>query len=165
MKHIFITGALLFSFATISAQAVKPGTSNEKPVIVNKEINKEKPVIKKSARPNSTLVKEEKPNTNRSARPNSTLEKEEKTNTNRSAQTNTLVKEKPNSMVRLKPAPEGSANIEFCKGWKDGYIKGWNLNKKEFEKPMIPNCQTTLICEDYKCGYKMGMKQAQIDRR
>ena len=147
MKHIFITGALLFSFATISAQVVKPGTSNEKPVIVNKEINKEKPVIKKSARPSSTLVKEEKPNTNRAA------------------QTNTLVKEKPNSMVRLKPAPNGAANIEFCKGWKDGYLKAWNIDNDEFQKVPVPVCQTTPICEDYKCGYKMGMKQAQIDKR
>ena len=165
MKHIFITGALLFSFATISAQVVKPGTSNEKPVIVNKEINKEKPVIKKSARPSSTLVKEEKPNTNRSARPNSTLVKEEKPNTNRAAQTNTLVKEKPNSMVRLKPAPNGAANVEFCKGWKDGYLKAWNIDNDEFQKVPVPVCQTTPICEDYKCGYKMGMKQAQIDKR
>ena len=165
MKHIFITGALLFSFATISAQVVKPGTSNEKPVIVNKEINKEKPVIKKSARPSSTLVKEEKPNTNRSARPNSTLVKEEKPNTNRAAQTNALVKEKPNSMVRLKPAPNGTDNFEFCKGWKDGYLKGWNANAKEFEKVPVPVCKTTAICEDYKCGFKMGMKQAQTDKR
>ena len=175
MKHVFITGALLFSFATISAQAVKPGTSNEKPVIVNKEINKEKLVIKKTERPSSTLVKEkptkkestkvntntkERPNVNRAAQTNTNV-KEARPSNNRAAQS-TLVKEKPVRPTEEKP---NKLSSDFCNGFRDGYLKQWNFDKDKFENVPVPICKITPNCEGYKCGYKAGMKRAMEDKR
>tara|TARA_Y100000385_G_scaffold55038_1_gene52560 strand:+ start:1606 stop:2379 length:774 start_codon:yes stop_codon:yes gene_type:complete len=58
-----------------------------------------------------------------------------------------------------------SNSSEFCKGWEDGYVKGWNLNKKTPEKPNVPPCALSKTCSDYKCGYKMGMKKAESSKR
>ena len=64
-------------------------------------------------------------------------------------------------------APNTSVS-SFCRGWKDGYVKGWSEAKDEISKPQeIPSCpeKAPLGCEDYKCGYSTGMQQGKIDAR
>tara|TARA_B100001287_G_scaffold35389_1_gene25046 strand:+ start:1833 stop:2441 length:609 start_codon:yes stop_codon:yes gene_type:complete len=80
---------------------------------------------------------------------------------------------KPNNQVAKPKKPNATSSSskpvglssEFCKGWEDGYVKGWNLNKKTPERPNVPPCAPTKTCDDYKCGYKMGMKKAEGDKR
>ena len=128
-----------------------------------------------AARPQSTMQKEQRdPSAARSAaRPVNTMQKEQRDpSAARSAArpVNTMEKEQRDpsaarsSSKTSANAVEGGA-AEFCKGWKDGYIKGWNIDKDEFEKPKrIPECNSK-AGEGYKDGYKMGMKKAEIDRR
>ena len=64
-------------------------------------------------------------------------------------------------------APNTSVS-SFCRGWKDGYVKGWSEAKDEISKPQeIPSCpeKAPYGCEDYKCGYSTGMQQGKIDAR
>ena len=64
-------------------------------------------------------------------------------------------------------APNTSVS-SFCRGWKDGYVKGWSEAKEEISKPQeIPSCpeKAPFGCEDYKCGYSTGMQQGKIDAR
>ena len=83
---------------------------------------------------------------------------------------NTMDKEQRDPSSARSSSKTSAAGVEggeaeFCKGWKDGYIKGWNIDKDEFEKPKrIPECNSK-AGEGYKDGYKMGMKKAEIDRR
>ena len=64
-------------------------------------------------------------------------------------------------------APQTSQS-SFCRGWKDGYLKGWVEAKEEKVKPQeIPSCpeKAPYGCEDYKCGYSTGMQSGKLDAR
>ena len=180
---------MLFSF-TVSAQVDK-GAKNEKPfkgqssyssdskpsvkpteLKPANEVNNDrpiKPVGKGTTSVNKPNVKEKS-----AARPVNTMEREQRDpSAARSAArpVNTMEKEQRdpsaarNSSKISAPRVDGN-DAEFCKGWKDGYIKGWNIDKDEYEKPnRIPECDINPNCEGYKCGYKMGMKKAQLDRK
>ena len=79
---------------------------------------------------------------------------------------NSTGNERPEAKGAASNSRAGSSkSSEFCKGWEDGYVKGWNLNKKTPEKPNVPPCALTKTCSDYKCGYKMGMKKAESSKR
>ena len=139
-------------------------------------VNKPNVKEKSAARPQSTMDKEQRdPSAARSAaRPVNTMQKEQRDpSAARSAArpVNTMEKEQRDPSAARNSSKTSAAGVEggdaeFCKGWKDGYIKGWNIDKDEFEKPnRIPECTGNPSCEGYKCGYKMGMKKAEIDRR
>ena len=64
-------------------------------------------------------------------------------------------------------APQTSQS-SFCRGWKDGYLKGWVEAKEEKVKPQeIPSCpeKAPYGCEDYKCGYSTGMQSGKLDAK
>ena len=115
----------------------------------------EKPEVKGSASSPSKSVSNSRAATSSSAKPSVTSEKSTKSKTPAKGNLN-------NQVSSAKPSGNSS---EFCKGWEDGYIKGWNLNKKTPEKPNVPPCAITKTCDDYKCGYKMGMKKAESSKR
>ena len=138
-------------------------------------VNKPNVKEKSAARPQSTMDKEQRdPSATRSAaRPVNTMDKEQRDpSATRSAArpVNTMDKEQRDPSSARSSSKTSAAGVEggeaeFCKGWKDGYIKGWNIDKDEFEKPKrIPECNSK-AGEGYKDGYKMGMKKAEIDRR
>jgi hypothetical protein len=129
--------------------AVKPSkmtpansASNEKPVVKGQASSPSKPMS--SSRAAAT-----------NSKPNSFSEKDSKGKPAKPVS-------KP---VGTVGSNKGVSSADFCKGWEDGYIKGWNLNKKQQEKPRVPNCAVSNDCKDYKCGYKMGMKRAETDNR
>jgi len=115
----------------------------------------EKPEVKGSASSPSKSVSNSRAAASSSAKPSVTSEKSTKSKTPAKGNLN-------NQVSSAKPSGNSS---EFCKGWEDGYIKGWNLNKKTPEKPNVPPCAITKTCDDYKCGYKMGMKKAESSKR
>ena len=172
MKHIFITGSLLFAFATSFAQ-VKLDKNPQVPVNVNtvtesqkpqNQLEKETPVKNRGQRPQSQLEKET-PVKNRGQRPQSQLEKEipvKNRSQNNQNRPEVIIKQKSRPTSLERPVDGDDA---YCVGWEDGYIKAWNAGKAEFEKPIVPPCREITTCEGYKCGYVAGMKQAQKDLR
>jgi hypothetical protein len=123
-----------------------------------------------AARPQSTTGKEQRdPSAARSAaRPQSTTGKEQRdpASAKSAARPQSTTGKEQRDPASARNSSKTSAagidgnQVEFCKGWKDGYIKGWNIDKDEFEKPRsIPECDRNANCEGYKCGYKMGMKK------
>ena len=70
--------------------------------------------------------------------------------------------------TRASDAAPNTSVSSFCRGWKDGYVKGWVETKEESTKPEeIPACpeKAPFGCEDYKCGYSTGMQSGKIDAR
>ena len=69
---------------------------------------------------------------------------------------------------RASDAAPNTSVSSFCRGWKDGYVKGWVESKEESTKPgEIPACpeKAPFGCEDYKCGYSTGMQSGKSDAR
>ncbi|MDG2344180.1 MAG: hypothetical protein P8L23_06345 [Flavobacteriales bacterium] len=69
---------------------------------------------------------------------------------------------------RASDAAPNTSVSSFCRGWKDGYVKGWVETKEESTKPQeIPACpeKAPFGCEDYKCGYSTGMQSGKTDAR
>ncbi len=82
------------------------------------------------------------------------------------APTSTKGNKAPESRA-LEAAPNTSVS-SFCRGWKDGYLKGWVEAKEEATKPSkMPSCPEKVPsgCEDYKCGYSTGMQSGKLDAR
>ena len=175
MKKTIITGILFLAIVSISAQ--EKGTKNTKPikytkgtnssVIVEKEVKTEKttPI---SIRPTSSN------STNRAAQTTIQTNRPEKVNTNRAAQTTVQTNrpEKVNVNERTSNREEKPLNKEFsklsaeyCRGWKEGYMKAWLKAHKGEKLEFIPNCKTVGSCEGYKCGFKAGMKQVELNIR
>ena len=155
MKHIFITGSLLFAFATSFAQ-VKIDKDPQVPVNVN--------TVTESQKPQNQLEKET-PVKNRGQRPQNQLEREtpvKNRSQNNQNRPEVIVKQKSKPTSLERPVDGDDA---YCVGWEDGYIKAWNAGKAEFEKPIVPPCREITTCEGYKCGYIAGMKAAQKDLR
>jgi len=171
MKKVIITGLMLFTFAAAMAQ--EKGTKNIKPIkntkgtntsVVVKETKKTTPVSIRSTNSNST---------NRAAQTTVETNRPEKVNNNRAAQTsvetNRPEKVKVNertSTKEEKPSKEVSKlSVEYCRGWKNGYMKAWTKSHKGEKLEIIPNCETIGNCEGYKCGFKAGMKAAELNIR
>ena len=155
MKHIFITGSLLFAFATSFAQ-VKLDKDPQVPVNVN--------TVTESQKPQNQLEKET-PVKNRGQRPQNQLEREtpvKNRSQNNQNRPEVIIKQKSKPTSLERPVDGDDA---YCVGWEDGYIKAWNAGKAEFEKPIVPPCREVTTCEGYKCGYIAGMKAAQKDLR
>ena len=155
MKHIFITGSLLFAFATSFAQ-VKLDKDPQVPVNVN--------TVTESQKPQNQLEKET-PVKNRGQRPQNQLEREtpvKNRSQNNQNRPEVIIKQKSKPTSLERPVDGDDA---YCVGWEDGYIKAWNAGKAEFEKPIVPPCREITTCEGYKCGYIAGMKAAQKDLR
>ena len=155
MKHIFITGSLLFAFATSFAQ-VKIDKDPQVPVNVN--------TVTESQKPQNQLEKET-PVKNRGQRPQNQLEREtpvKNRSQNNQNRPEVIIKQKSKPTSLERPVDGDDA---YCVGWEDGYIKAWNAGKAEFEKPIVPPCREITTCEGYKCGYVAGMKAAQKDLR
>ena len=180
---------------TKNTKPIKYTKGTNTSVIVEKEVKTEKttpvsirPTNSNSANRaavNSTNSKEVntmrpekvKINTNRAAQnSNETMRPEKvKVNTNRAAQTsvetNRPEKVKVNndrtSTKETKPLKEefNKLSVDYCKGWKEGYIKAWSKAHKGEKLEFVPNCETTGNCEGYKCGFKAGMKQAELNIR
>ncbi len=119
-----------------------------------------------------------KVNTNRAAQNSKETMRPEKVkvNTNRAAQTSVetnrpekvKVNNERNSINKEeKPLKEefNKLSVDYCKGWKEGYIKAWSKAHKGEKLEFVPNCETTGNCEGYKCGFKAGMKQAELNIR
>jgi len=119
-----------------------------------------------------------KVNTNRAAQNSKETMRPEKVkvNTNRAAQTSVetnkpekvKINNERNSINKEeKPLKEefNKLSVDYCKGWKEGYIKAWSKAHKGEKLEFVPNCETTGNCEGYKCGFKAGMKQAELNIR
>ena len=152
-----VKGTSSYSSKPVSSpKAMKPANSvdNEKPVKGSSSYSsKPSPVVspsKRAARTTEGSYKKEKgassPADTRSGKSSSSYQKE-----------------KQDATDTKVAKPQGN-DIEFCKGWKDGYIKGWTLSSSE-PVPSIPACIGNSSCEGYKCGYKDGMKRAEIDNK
>jgi hypothetical protein len=128
---------------------------------------------KETMRPEKVKV-----NTNRAAQTSVETNRPEKVkvNTNRAAQTSVetnrpekvKVNNERNSINKEeKPLKEefNKLSVDYCKGWKEGYIKAWSKAHKGEKLEFVPNCETTGNCEGYKCGFKAGMKQAELNIR
>ena len=51
---------------------------------------------------------------------------------------------------------------DFCKGWKEGYIKAYaKATGEKISSADVPNCVSQGDCEGYKCGYAAGVKNAE----
>ncbi|MEK9620161.1 MAG: hypothetical protein VW078_08710, partial [Flavobacteriales bacterium] len=51
---------------------------------------------------------------------------------------------------------------DFCKGWKEGYIKAYSkATGEKISSADVPNCVSQGDCEGYKCGYAAGVKNAE----
>jgi len=44
-------------------------------------------------------------------------------------------------------------------------MKAWTKSHKGEKLEIIPNCETIGNCEGYKCGFKAGMKAAELNIR
>ena len=180
---------------TKNTKPIKYTKGTNSSVIVEKEVKTEKttPVSIRPTNSNSTnraavnstnsrevntmRPEKVKVNTNRAAQnSNETMRPEKvKVNTNRAAQTtvetNRPEKVKVNndrtSTKEAKPLKEefNKLSVDYCKGWKEGYIKAWSKAHKGEKLEFVPNCETTGNCEGYKCGFKAGMKQAELNIR
>ena len=180
---------------TKNTKPIKYTKGTNSSVIVEKEVKTEKttPVSIRPTSSNSTnraavnstnsrevntmRPEKVKVNTNRAAQnSNETMRPEKvKVNTNRAAQTsvetNRPEKVKVNndrtSTKEAKPLKEefNKLSVDYCKGWKEGYIKAWSKAHKGEKLEFVPNCETTGNCEGYKCGFKAGMKQAELNIR
>ena len=180
---------------TKNTKPIKYTKGTNTSVIVEKEVKTEKttPVSIRPTSSNSTnraavnstnsrevntmRPEKVKVNTNRAAQnSNETMRPEKvKVNTNRAAQTsvetNRPEKVKVNndrtSTKEAKPLKEefNKLSVDYCKGWKEGYIKAWSKAHKGEKLEFVPNCETTGNCEGYKCGFKAGMKQAELNIR
>ena len=180
---------------TKNTKPIKYTKGTNSSVIVEKEVKTEKttPVSIRPTNSNSTnraavnstnsrevntmRPEKVKVNTNRAAQnSNETMRPEKvKVNTNRAAQTsvetNRPEKVKVNndrtSTKETKPLKEefNKLSVDYCKGWKEGYIKAWSKAHKGEKLEFVPNCETTGNCEGYKCGFKAGMKQAELNIR
>jgi len=148
----------------------------------SKEVNTmrpEKPSVNtnKAAQNYNNTMRPEKPsvNTNRAAQTNVETNRPEKVkvNTNRAAQNSneTMRPEKVKVNERTsnreeKPLKEVSKlSADYCKGWKEGYVKAWSKAHKGEKIEFIPNCEATGNCEGYKCGFKAGIKAAELNIR
>ena len=123
MKHIFITGSLLFAFATSFAQ-VKLDKDPQVPVNVN--------TVTESQKPQNQLEKET-PVKNRGQRPQNQLEREtpvKNRSQNNQNRPEVIIKQKSKPTSLERPVDGDDA---YCVGWEDGYIKALNAGKAEFE--------------------------------
>ena len=130
----------------------------------------------RAAQNSNETMRPEKVNTNRAAQTTVETNRPEKVkvNTNRAAQNSneTMRPEKVKVNERTSNREEKPLNKEFsklsadyCKGWKEGYMKAWSKAHKGEKLEFIPNCETVGNCEGYKCGFKAGMKQAELNIR
>ena len=155
MKKTIITGILFLAIVSISAQ--EKGTKNTKPIKYTKGTNSSV-IVEKEVKTEKTTIQTNRP---------------EKVNTNRAAQTTVQTNrpEKVNVNERTsnreeKPLKEFSKlSAEYCRGWKEGYMKAWLKAHKGEKLEFIPNCKTVGSCEGYKCGFKAGMKQVELNIR
>jgi hypothetical protein len=63
--------------------------------------------------------------------------------------------EKRPSNTILVSKEKSDIDVEYCKGWNDGFSKAFPKSKR------IPNCENNGKCKGYKCGYEAGMKKAE----
>jgi hypothetical protein len=53
-------------------------------------------------------------------------------------------------------------DADYCKGWKEGYIKAFaKATGEKISSADVPNCVAKGDCEGYKCGYAAGVKNAE----
>jgi hypothetical protein len=53
-------------------------------------------------------------------------------------------------------------DADYCKGWKEGYIKAYaKATGEKISSADVPNCVAQGDCEGYKCGYAAGVKNAE----
>ena len=53
-------------------------------------------------------------------------------------------------------------DADYCKGWKEGYIKAYaKATGEKISSADVPNCVSQGDCEGYKCGYAAGVKNAE----
>jgi len=64
--------------------------------------------------------------------------------------------EKRPSNTILVSKEKSDIDVDYCKGWNDGFSKASPKSKR------IPNCENNGKCKGYKCGYEAGMKKAEL---
>ena len=158
--------------------SIRPTSSNSTNRAAQTTIQTNRPEKVNTNRAAQTTVQTNRPekvNTNRAAQTTVETNRPEKVkvNTNRAAQNSneTMRPEKVKVNERTsnreeKPLKEVSKlSADYCKGWKEGYVKAWSKAHKGEKIEFIPNCETTSKCEGYKCGFKAGMKAAELNIR
>jgi hypothetical protein len=53
---------------------------------------------------------------------------------------------------------QNEMDVDYCKGWKDGFTKAI----PEGKEARVAKCEINGTCKGYKCGYEAGMKKAEL---
>ena len=181
MKKLIIATSILFAFSATFAQEGKPSKktpmSSKAPTSVS--ANEAKPNMKPSVKPNVKPVgktpsstkpapvvskvspvkgaKPVGPSYNRAAASSSVnTSKAEKTTISK---TSTKGEKGEVSEIEIKSK---KPDADYCKGWKEGYIKAYaKATGEKISSADVPNCVSQGDCEGYKCGYAAGVKNAE----
>ena len=162
---------------SVSANEAKPNMKpNVKPNVkpVGKTSTKPAPVISKvspvkGAQPVG-------PSSNRAAASSKVnTSKAEKVSNNRAAASSSVNTSKAEKTTISKTSTKGEKgevsetvikskkpDADYCKGWKEGYIKAYaKATGEKISSADVPNCVSQGDCEGYKCGYAAGVKNAE----
>jgi hypothetical protein len=120
--------------------------------------------------------KAEKVSNNRAAASSSVnTSKAEKVSNNRAAASSSVNTSKAEKTTISKTSTKGEKgevsetaikskkpDADYCKGWKEGYIKAYaKATGEKISSADVPNCVSQGDCEGYKCGYAAGVKNAE----
>ena len=162
---------------SVSANEAKPNMKpNVKPNVkpVGKTSTKPAPVVSKVSPIKG--AKPVGPSSNRAASSSAVnTSKAEKVSNNRAASSsavNTSKAEKVSNNRTSEKVEKGKVSesainskkpdADYCKGWKEGYIKAFFKATGEKISPSdVPNCVAQQDCEGYKCGYAAGARNAE----
>ena len=139
---------------------VKPVGPSTKPAPVVKPTKASRPVGTSSTRASQSAVGTVKEKTNTPSK-GAYKEKGEKNTMNdsravQSAGGGVTTDEKRPSNTILISKEKSDIDVDYCKGWNDGFSKASPKSKR------IPNCENNGKCKGYKCGYEAGMKKAEL---
>ena len=162
---------------SVSANEAKPNMKpNVKPNVkpVGKTSTKPAPVVSKvspvkGAQPVG-------PSSNRAAASSKVnTSKAEKVSNNKAAASSSVNTSKAEKTTISKTSTKGEKgevsetvikskkpDADYCKGWKEGYIKAYaKATGEKISSADVPNCVSQGDCEGYKCGYAAGVKNAE----
>ena len=177
---------------SVSSNEAKPNMKpNVKPNVkpVGKTSTKPAPVVSKvspvkgakpvgpssnraAASSNVNTARPEKATNNRAAASSAVnTSKAEKVSNNRAASSSAVNTSKAEKVNNNRTSTKGEKDeikskvgpdAEYCKGWKDGYMKAYSkATGEKISSAEVPNCVAQGNCEGYKCGYNAGVINAE----
>ena len=182
MKKLIIATSILFAFSATFAQEGKPSKktpmSSKAPTSVSANEAKPnmkpnvKPVGKTSTKPSPVVskvspvkgVKPVGPSSNRAAASAVGTVNEKNPTAIETKGNSTISKSRAaaSAVGTGKEIETKKPDADYCKGWKEGYIKAFSkATGEKISSADIPNCVAKGDCEGYKCGYAAGVKNAE----